>query len=151
VNQIRKTKLTEAGFKVTDLGVPNKERRKLIAKPDAPTNMGQSPAGWCFDWPSADSIFPPTVSSTQITQGGTNWGNLSDPKLDAEMDRIQKLSIVEQGPEWGKFDKMLMTDYLPALPWYWDKGNYVFGTKVHNVLNDPNRGMPILDAIWVDQ
>ena len=151
VNQIKKTKLTAAGFKVTDLGVPNKERRKLIAKPDAPTNMGQSPAGWCFDWPSADSIFPPTVSSTQIKSGGTNWGNLSDPKLDAEMERIQKLSIKDQGPEWGKFDKMLMTDYLPALPWYWDKGNYTFGTKVHNVLNDANHGLPMIDNIWVDQ
>ena len=151
VNQIRKTKLTAAGFTVKDLGVPNKERRKLIAKPDAPTNMGQSPAGWCFDWPSADSIFPPTVSSTQIKSGGTNWGNLSDPKLDAEMERIQKLSIKDQGPEWGKFDKMLMTDYLPALPWYWDKGNYTFGTKVHNVLNDANHGLPMIDNIWLDQ
>ncbi len=151
INQIRKTKLEAAGFKVKDLGVPNKERRKLIAKPDAPTNMGQSPGGWCFDWPSADSIFPPTMSSTQLTSGGTNWGNLADPKIDAEMDRIQKLSIKDQGPEWGKFDKMVMEEYLPALPWYWDKGNYVFGTKVHNVLNDPNHGMPVLDAIWVDQ
>lgn len=150
VNQVRKTKLEAAGFKVTDLGVPNKERRKLIAKPDAPTNMGQSPAGWCFDWPSADSIFPPTVSSTQITSGGTNWGNLSDPKIDAEMNRIQDLSIADQGPEWGKFDKMIMEKYLPALPWYWDKSNTVFGTKVHNVLNDPNHGNPILDNIWVD-
>ncbi len=151
INQIKKTKLEAAGFKVKDLGVPNKERRKLIAKPDAPTNMGQSPAGWCFDWPSADSIFPPTMSSTQLTSGGTNWGNLADPKIDAEMDRIQKLSIKDQGPEWGKFDKMVMEQYLPALPWYWDKGNYTFGTKVHNVLNDPNHGMPVLDAIWVDQ
>lgn len=151
VNQVRKTKLEAAGFKVKDLGVANKERRKLIADPNAPTNMGQSPAGWCFDWPSADSIFPPTVSSTQITAGGTNWGNLSDPKIDAELARIQKLSIAEQGPEWGKFDKWLMENYLPALPWYWDKGNYTFGTKVHNVLNDPNHGMPVLDAIWVDQ
>ncbi len=152
INQIRKTKLQAAGFTVKDLGVPNKERRKLVSKPDAPTNMGQSPAGgWCFDWPSADSIFPPTVSSTQLSTGGTNWGNLSDPKLDAEMARIQKLKIADQGAEWGKFDKMLLTDYVPVLPWYWDKGNFTFGTKVHNVLNDANHGMPVLDSIWVDQ
>ena len=152
INQIKKTKFVAAGFTVKDLGVPNKERRKLVSKPDAPTNMGQSPAGgWCFDWPSADSIFPPTMSSTQLTTGGTNWGNLADPKIDAEMQRIQKLKITEQGAEWGKFDKMVMTDYLPVLPWYWDKGNFTFGTKVHNVLNDPNHGMPVLDNIWVDQ
>ena len=151
VNQVRKTKLEAAGFKVTDMGVPNKERRKLIAKLDGPHNMLQSPGGWCFDWPSADSIFPPMVSSTQIKNNGTNWGNLADPKIDAEMERIQKLSIAEQGPEWGKFDKWLMENYLPAIPYYYDRSNLLFGTKVHNVINDPNHGMPILDAIWVDQ
>ncbi len=72
VNQVRKTKLQEAGFTVKDLGVPNKERRTLISKLDGPHNMLQSPGGWCFDWPSADSIFPPMVSSTQIKGGGTN-------------------------------------------------------------------------------
>jgi peptide/nickel transport system substrate-binding protein len=152
VNQVRKTRLTAAGFKVKDLGVAGKDRRKLVSKPDGPQNMGQSPAaGWCFDWPSADSIFPPTVSSTQLKGGGTNWGNLADPKIDAEMDRILKLSIAEQGPEWGKFDKMLLETYLPVIPWYFDKSNILFGTKVHNVVNDENHGSPVLDAIWVDQ
>lgn len=78
VNQVRKTKLQEAGFTVKDLGVPNKERRRPHLKLDGPHNMLQSPGGWCFDWPSADSIFPPMVSSTQIRVAGTSWGNLSD-------------------------------------------------------------------------
>ena len=151
VNQVRKTKLQEAGFTVKDLGVPNKERRTLIAKLDGPHNMLQSPGGWCFDWPSADSIFPPMVSSTQIKGGGTNWGNLSDAKIDAEMERILKLSIADQGPEWGKFDKWLMETYLPAIPYYYDRSNLLFGTKVKNVINDPNHGMPVLDASWVEQ
>jgi len=151
VNQVRKTKLQEAGFTVKDLGVPNKERRTLIAKLDGPHNMLQSPGGWCFDWPSADSIFPPMVSSTQIKGGGTNWGNLSDAKIDAEMERILKLSIADQGPEWGKFDKWLMETYLPAIAYYYDRSNLLFGTKVKNVINDPNHGMPVLDAIWVEQ
>jgi peptide/nickel transport system substrate-binding protein len=151
VNQVRKTKLMAAGFKVKDIGVAGKDRRTLIAKIDGPHNMLQSPAGWCFDWPSADSIFPPTVSSTQIKAGGSNWGDLADPKVDSEMARIQALPIAEQGPEWGKFDKWLLETYVPVLPWYNDKSNFLFGTKVHNVINDANHGMPVLDAIWVDQ
>lgn len=150
VNQVRKTKLQAAGFKVKDIGVPNKERRKLIARLDGPHNMLQAPAFWCFDWPSADSIFPQTVSSTQLKSDDTNWGNLADPKIDAEMQRILKLTIAEQGPEWGKFDKMLLETYLPAIPFYYDKANFLFGPKVHNVINDANSGMPVLDAIWVD-
>jgi len=151
VNQVRKTKLLAAGFKVKDIGVAGKDRRTLIAKIDGPHNMLQSPRGWCFDWPSADSIFPPTVSSTQIKAGGSNWGDLADPKVDAEMARIQKLTIAEQGPEWGKFDKWLLETYVPVIPESNDRSNFLFGTKVHNVINDPNHGMPVLDSIWVDK
>ena len=44
-----------------------------------------------------------------------------------------------------------METYLPAIPYYYDRSNLLFGTKVKNVINDPNHGMPVLDAIWVEQ
>jgi peptide/nickel transport system substrate-binding protein len=44
-----------------------------------------------------------------------------------------------------------METYLPAIPYYYDKGNFLFGTKVHGVVDDPNHGMPFLENIWVDQ
>jgi peptide/nickel transport system substrate-binding protein len=149
-NIVRKAAFLKAGFQVHDMGVTTAVRRKLAGDPNSPINMGQSPAGWCFDWPSGDSIFPPTVSSTVMKAGGTGWGNLSEPKIDAEISRILALPITGQGAEWGKFDKFLMTNYLPALPWYYDKANILFGTKVHNVVNDPNHGVPALSDIWVD-
>ena len=151
VNQVRKQKLEAAGFKVTDIGVPGKERRKIVGKPNGKYNMLQSPRGWCFDWPSADSIIPPTVGTGALSQGGTTFGNFSDAKIDAEIKRILQLSISEQGPEWGKMDKWLMENYLLAIPDNYDKGNYVFGTKVKNVVNNPNKGMPEITQIWLDQ
>ena len=150
-NQVRKQAFEKAGFKVTDIGVPNAERRKLIGDPKGKYNMLQSPRGWCFDWPSADSIIPPTVGTIALSQGGTTFGNFSDAKIDAEIKRIQQLSITEQGPEWGKMDKWLTENYLLAVPDYYDKGNTVFGTKVHNVMNNPNKGMPEINQIWLDQ
>lgn len=149
VNQVRKAALQAAGFKVTDMGVPNKSFRKLRNDINGPHNMLQSPSGWCFDWPSGDAVFPPTVGSAQL-KSGTGWGNLSDPKIDAELKRISEMDIAKQGPEWGKFDKWLLENYLPAIPFYNDRGNAVFGTKVHNVIDDPNKGMPMLDQIWLD-
>lgn len=149
VNQVRKAALQAAGFKVTDMGVPNKSFRKLRGDVNGPHNMLQSPSGWCFDWPSGDAVFPPTVGSGQL-KSGTGWGNLSDPKVDAEIKRISDMDIAKQGPEWGKFDQWLLQNYLPAIPFYNDRGNAVFGTKVHNVIDDPNKGMPMLDQIWLD-
>ena len=150
-NQVRKQKLQAAGFKVTDIGVPGTERRALVGKPNGKYNMLQSPRGWCFDWPSADSIIPPTFGTIALSQGGTTFGNFSDAKIDAEIKRIQQLSITEQGPEWGKMDKWLTETYLLAIPDYNDKGNSVFGTKVKNVQQNPNKGMPEITSIWIDQ
>ena len=48
-------------------------------------------------------------------------------------------------------DKFLMETYLLAIPDYYDKGNTVFGTKVKNVENNPNKGITELNAIWLDQ
>ena len=130
---------------------PDAERRKLVGDPKGKYNMLQSPRGWCFDWPSADSIIPPTFGTIALSQGGTTFGNFSDAKIDAEIKRIQQLSITEQGPEWGKMDKWLTETYLLAIPDNNDKGNSVFGTKVKNVHNNPNKGMPDLTDVWLDQ
>jgi peptide/nickel transport system substrate-binding protein len=150
-NQVRKQKLEQAGFKVQDIGQPAAERRKTVGDPKGKYNMLQSPRGWCFDWPSADSIIPPTVGTIALSQGGTTFGNFSDAKIDAEIKRVQQLSITEQGPEWGKMDKWLTENYLLAIPDYYDKGNSTFGTKVMNVQNNPNKGMPEITKIWLDQ
>ncbi|MDN5789905.1 MAG: ABC transporter substrate-binding protein [Micrococcales bacterium] len=151
VNEARKQGLEKAGFTVADKGVSARERRALAGKLDAPINMLQDPVRWCFDWPSADSIFPPTVASVALSQGGTGWGNISDPTIDSRIARIQALPIGEQGPEWGTFDRWLFETYLPAIPYQYSKANYVFGTKVRNVINDPNRGMPVMTQIWIEQ
>ena len=149
-NEVRKQALTEAGFKVKPIGMPRKDARKKIAAPDAPVNAGQGPAGWCYDWPAGDSIIPPIMSS-KVLKSGQSVGFLSDAKVDSEIDRISALPIADQGVEWAKLDKDIMTRLLPALPTTYSKENYVFGTKVHNVVNDPNIGLPDISGIWVDQ
>lgn len=151
VNVARKQALEKAGFKVTDMGAPAKERRKLVGKPNGAYNMLQSPRGWCFDWPSADSIIPPTFGKIALSQGGTTFGNATEPWVDEEIKRINGLDIEAQGPEWGKLDKRLTEELLYAIPDYNDKGNSVFGTKVKNVRNNPNKGMPEITSIWLDQ
>jgi peptide/nickel transport system substrate-binding protein len=40
---------------------------------------------------------------------------------------------------------------LPTLPTTYPRANYLFGTKVHNVVNDANIGLPDISGIWVDR
>ena len=113
-NLVRKQALEKAGFKVHDMGVPGKERRALIGDPKSPTNMLQGPGGWCFDWPSGDAIFPPTVASTVMKAGGTGWGNLSDAKIDSEIARISAMSIADQGAGVGQVRQVADGDLPPG-------------------------------------
>jgi peptide/nickel transport system substrate-binding protein len=147
-NLVRKQYLEKAGFKVHDIGVSLKEIRAKISDPKAPVNMMQGPAGWCYDWPSGDSIYPPILSSN-IVDSGQSTGFLNEKSVDAEMNRISALPIEKQGPEWSAFDKMVESKYLPLIPYYISKASYIFGTKVHHVVNDPNAGMPEMSSIWV--
>lgn len=149
-NEVRRQALTEAGFTVKPIGMPHTEVRQKIADPNAPVNTGQGPAGWCYDWPAGDVIIPPIMSST-VLQSGQSVGFLSDATVDSEIVRITALKLEEQGVEWAKLDKDIMTRLLPTLPMTYPKENYLFGTKVHHVVNDVNIGLPDISGIWVDQ
>ena len=149
-NEVRVQALTQAGFKVKPIGIPRAEARKKIEEQGAPVNTGQGPESWCYDWPSGDSIIPPIMSSKVLTSG-KSLGFVSDPQVDSEIERIMGLKIEDQGVEWAKLDKDIITRLLPALPTSYSKENYLFGTKVHNVVNDVNVGRPDISGIWVDQ
>lgn len=148
-NTARKQALEKAGFTVKDQGVPRAEMRELIAKTDADTNMMMGPAGWCYDWPQGDAVYPAIfLGSSQLS--GHSVGFLKEAGLDKEMNRIKALPAEKQGAEWSKFDKKVRDEFLPAIPTDASKANAIFGTKVHNVNIDPNLGMPDLAGVWVD-
>lgn len=151
VNEVRKQRFEEAGFAVTDLGVSAADHLRLNSDPAGPANFLQFPTRWCFDWPSGESVFPPMLSSLAASGGSTTLGNLTDPKIDAELLRITSLPAAEQGPGWGRFDKWLAENYLPAIPTEYERANYLFGTKVNNVVGDPARAVPVLTQVWLER
>ncbi|AKU16702.1 ABC transporter substrate-binding protein [Luteipulveratus mongoliensis] len=149
INAVLKQKLEQAGFQVRDIGVSKDViRKKRADSSGAAANTQSGPQGWCYDWAVGDSVYPPLFSSA-VLRSGQSVGFLSDPALDAEMRRISALPATEQGAQWSKFDERLARDYLPSVPVSYGKANYLFGTKVHNVVNDPNRGWPDMAQIWV--
>ncbi|GAB3589169.1 ABC transporter substrate-binding protein [Calidifontibacter terrae] len=147
VEAVRGPLLQAAGFKVKAIGVSGTELRKKRRETTHNVNLYQGVSGWCYDWPAGDSIYPPLFSSTNPINGGV--GNLKDTGLDKEMSDIAALPIEQQGPKWTALDKKILTTMLPAIPTSYSKGATIFGTKVHNVLIDPNAGMPDLPSLWV--
>jgi len=145
--QARKTALTAAGFTVNPIGVPTAQLRKNTGNYDSPVNMGQSPAGWCSDWPSGGSWFPVLFQSHSITDG-QSWGMLSDTTLDKQISDIAALPADQATAKWGDMDKQIMNLYV-AIPLYYDKMAIVQGTKVGGAEGDGTMGMPFFPNMFV--
>jgi peptide/nickel transport system substrate-binding protein len=150
VNALRTQAFQKAGFKVRTIGVPSAKIRALIGKQDGPVNIGKAPANWCSDWPTGTSWFPVLYKSDAIALGNSQ-GQLQDPKLDAEIDRVAALSPDEQLKEWSKVDKMIMQDYLPSVPLYYAASAFPVGKNIGHAVNDPTQGMPEFTSLYLKQ
>ncbi|MCO8270677.1 ABC transporter substrate-binding protein [Actinoplanes sp. TRM 88003] len=147
VSQIRADALTKAGFKVKPIGVSTADLRSKKGDYDAPVNMGQSPAGWCSDWPTGGSWFP-VLFQTHSIADGQSWGMLSDKALDKEIDDVANLPAEESTSKWAALDKKIMEQYV-ALPTYYDKLAVVKGTNVGTTAGDPTMGMPLFVNMYL--
>jgi peptide/nickel transport system substrate-binding protein len=140
IAQGRVQALNAAGFKARPIGVATAELRTKTSDYKAPVNIGQSPAGWCSDWPSGGSWFP-VLFQTHSIADGQSWGMLSDKALDKEIDDIANLPTDQSTGKWAAMDQKIMGMYL-ALPRYYDKFASVQGTNVGTTTGDPTMGMP---------
>jgi len=146
-SQIRKEALEKAGFVVKPIGVTTAELRSKVSDYDAPVNMGQSPAGWCSDWPTGSSWFP-VLFQTHSIADGSSWGMLKDPALDAEIDAVAKLPAADAAPKWAQLDEKIMGMYV-VIPRYYDKMAIVVGTSVGGAEGDGTMGMPFFLNMFV--
>ncbi|GAB1642076.1 ABC transporter substrate-binding protein [Krasilnikovia sp. MM14-A1259] len=146
-SQIRADALTKAGFKAKPIGVATADLRTKTGDYNAPVNLGQSPAGWCSDWPSGGSWFPVLFQSHSVTDG-QSWGMLNDPALDKEITDVANLPADQATPKWTELDKKIMGMYV-AIPRYYDKMAILKGSNVGTTAGDPTMGMPLLASMFL--
>jgi len=125
-----------AGFKATPFGVPDTELFTVAADPDAPIDIRVG--GWCSDWPSGSSWFPPLFHSN----GRYNSSGFAEPAIDAEIDRIREMPFQEQPAAWGALDKLLMTEYYPTLITGYPAAAILHGSRIGGMNIDSAAGMP---------
>ncbi|MBB2894656.1 ABC transporter substrate-binding protein [Flexivirga oryzae] len=149
-NNAKKAALKAAGFTVKDIPVSSAEFTKKIADPKAPVNMGQGTPGWCYDWPTGDSQYPPLFNGAGISNG-LSVGQFKNAAVNKEMDAISAMDPAKAAPKWAALDKELMTKYVPSLPDYYSMNTATFGKNVKNVELNPILSMPSLSQLWVTQ
>ncbi len=118
---------------------------------DSPINVRSS--GWCSDWPSGGSWFPAQWAGDLVgLEGMPNPANFKEAKMDKEQDRIlDTLTPEEATNAWGEFDKMMQTEYYPAVVTGYDGTAMIHGSKVGGMENDNVRGMPTFGLMYVTQ
>jgi len=119
------------------------------ADPDAKINVRS--AGWCSDWPTGSSWFPPVLESTNLkAEGlGSNYGAFSEPSVDKKIAQIQKMPIDDQPAAWNELDKYSAEKYFPQFSTGYDGVAMLHGSKIHNMEDDNVFAMPTWKDIWV--
>jgi peptide/nickel transport system substrate-binding protein len=139
--------LTAGGFKVKAIGVSTADLRTKTADYTAPVNLGQTPRGWCSDWPSGSTWIPLLFQSAAIA-GDTSWGMFSDKSLDAQIDAVSELPSEQAAPKWAALDQQIMGLY-PVLPMDYEKSLFVQGTNVGKTFGDATMGMPTFQDMYL--
>jgi peptide/nickel transport system substrate-binding protein len=132
--------LKQAGITVTLKPYDDAGYSDAIEKPA--TEPGMFLATWGADWPTGGPFLAPIFDGRQIlTDGGNfNFAQLNDPKINSEIDAINKISDPAQArPRWGALDAELGKQAL-TVPLYHPISIRLFGKHVKNTYLDEWRG-----------
>ena len=137
--EVAKENFEKMGFKV---------RLRLVTQDAMYTKFCNSPpakvaicpnVGWLKDFSDAQTFIDPTFNGENILQtGNSNWSQLNDKALNAEMDKAKTITDPsERAKAWGEIDKKL-TELAPAVNWVWDKQPEIQSSNVNGVISEDN-------------
>ena len=135
--------LEEAGFKASPVAVGINQYSDFRADPNSPINV--RPFGWCSDWPSGGSWFPPLFK----TGGSNNYSFFSEKEFDQRIDEVLEMPIDEQAAAWGELDKYLFETYYPGPVVGYAGVAAMHGSKVGGMNNDEVAGEPTWKDMYV--
>jgi peptide/nickel transport system substrate-binding protein len=137
--EVAKQNFENMGFKI---------RLRLVTQDSMYTKFCNSPkaavaicpnVGWLKDFSDAQTYLDPTFNGENILQtGNSNWSQLNDKALDAEMDKAKLLTDPkERAQAWAEIDKKI-TELAPAVNWLWDKDPLIRSPNVVGVASEDN-------------
>ena len=143
--------LTNAGFTPKPVATTLSELSTVRADQNADINVRAG--GWCSDWPSGGSWFPPVFESTNLEEEGlgANYAVFSEPKVDKEIDRILGLPIEEQPGAWNELDMMIQEEYFPVFVTGYGGVAMAHGSAIQGMNVDNTFGMPTWKDMWIKQ
>jgi peptide/nickel transport system substrate-binding protein len=137
--EVAKQNFENMGFQVTlRLVTQDSMYTKFCNSPKAQVAICPN-VGWLKDFSDAQTYLDPTFNGENILQtGNSNWSQLNDKALNAEMDKAKLLTDPkERAAAWGEIDKKI-TQLAPAVDWIWDKTPLIRSPNVVGVASQDN-------------
>ncbi len=143
--------LETAGFKATPVATTIADGSTVRADPKADINVRSG--GWCSDWPTGGSWFPPVYETTDLDKEGlgANYAAFSEKAVDDKILEIQNLPIEDQPAAWNELDQTITTEYFPTFVTYYSGVAAMHGSNINNMEVDSTTGMPTWKDIWLTQ
>jgi peptide/nickel transport system substrate-binding protein len=139
IKNLRVRALQAAGFKVAPYRAENGiVAKKIISDPNPAAPINIRGGGWCSDWLSGSSWFPPLFQSN----GAFNDMYFSEPAIDTEIARISQLPIDQQPAAWARLDQTIMTRYYPAIITDYRGDAFPHGSRIKGMNHDNVYGEP---------
>jgi peptide/nickel transport system substrate-binding protein len=146
--QVVAADLAKIGFKVDNHAVEHQTMySKYCSVPSNEPNICPN-VGWLQDFKDPQTLLDvPFNGASIVPQNSSNWPQLNDPKINAQMEAAAKLTDVKARAEaWGKIDKEI-TLTAAGIPWVWENWPTLFSSRVVPQIQTWNEGAP--DINWI--
>ncbi|GAA1974065.1 ABC transporter substrate-binding protein [Kitasatospora viridis] len=140
--------LNQAGFNAEKKEIDATTYYSVIGKVDNQFDLYRS--GWAADWPTGDTVIPPTLDGRQIADGATNYSHYNNPAMNSQMDQIESIADQNQaGAQWMKLADQILSNDVPQIPYAYDKFFQVYGAGVGGVAYNPVIGSVDVSSIYI--
>ncbi|MFF5028847.1 ABC transporter substrate-binding protein [Streptomyces collinus] len=141
-----KNALEAAGFQVVNKQVDKSTFYTQIGKVDNEFDLFA--AGWSPDWPNGYSVFYPCWSGKNIGDGRSNYAQLNDTGVNKAIDAAAAIADPKAANKaWGNVDRQIM-ELAAVVPDYHSIRNWMYGSKVGNVIFDPGNTCIALSKLF---
>ncbi|MGW0418722.1 ABC transporter substrate-binding protein [Streptomyces sp. NPDC003015] len=127
--------LQKAGFNVQRQEIPAETYYDQVSK--VKNNYDIFHTAWGADWPSASTVIPPLYDGRAIQDGSSNYSHINDKKVNADIDRINKITDpIKAAEEWNKVNEYIVKDVVSNIPTAYYKQTQIAGPKVGGLVYD---------------
>jgi peptide/nickel transport system substrate-binding protein len=127
--------LKKAGFNVQRQEIPAETYYDQVSK--LKNNYDIFHTAWGADWPSSSTVIPPLYDGRAIADGAQNYSQVNDPKINSEIDRINKITDpAKAAAAWEKLDQYIVKDVVNVVPTAYYKQTQIAGSKIGGLVYD---------------